>query len=116
EGGNMVTTNVTHSSIRSVGPSILTFASESICRGRGVVLTAAAFVVYLVTLSRNFTGGSIEFATEIEAGKWQVLLQQHKLLSHPLGWAFLQLWNVFGWHGNALFPLQVLNALAGAVA
>ena len=74
-----------------------------------------ALVLYLLTLSRHYTGGSIEFAIEIESGEWIIMLQRHKMLVHPMGWVFLQMWRLAGWSDKAIFPLQVFNALAGAV-
>ena len=83
---------------------------------RVTILVLLAFGLYLVTLSNNYTGGSIEFVTEIESGNWAVLLQPHKMLIHPSGWVFYQLWLFAGWQGNSLFPMQVFNALSGALA
>ena len=85
-------------------------------RFKGLVITVSAFALYLLTLSRHYTGASIEFITEIEWGDWPTMLQRHKLLVHPAGWAFYQLWRWLGWHDQAVFPLQVFNALFGAVS
>ena len=84
-------------------------------RYKVLLLIGLASSLYVATLSRNFTGGSIEFVTEIESNDWTVMLQPHKLLIHPLGWIFLHVWQGAGWQGPGLIPLQVFNALAGAV-
>ncbi len=82
----------------------------------GLAVTALAFVLYLATLSRHYTGDSIEFAQAVEHGGLALLSEPHQLLNAPLGWAFCRLWQLAGWSGRALLPLQVFNALAGALA
>lgn len=74
-----------------------------------------ALVLYLATLSRNWTGDSIEFAKAVESGHLSAFIEPHQMLIHPLAWAFYRLWQFLGWGGRALLPLQVLNALAGAL-
>jgi hypothetical protein len=81
----------------------------------GVIVSALVFLVYGLSLSGHYTGGSIEFASEIETSLLRVMMQQHKLLIHPIAWLFLQLWKVAGWQGLGILPLQIFNALAGAV-
>jgi hypothetical protein len=75
-----------------------------------------AFALYLSTLSRNYTGGSIEFVTEIDSNSLLIIMPRHKLLVHVFGWLFIQLWKYLGWIGKSIVPLQVLNALCGAIA
>jgi hypothetical protein len=81
----------------------------------GFLAFLLSLALYLLTLSRHYTGGSLEFAAEIESGNWATLLQPQKILVHPIGWAFYHLWQLAGWQGNSLLPSQVLNALAGAL-
>lgn len=76
---------------------------------------AAACLLYLVTLSNHATGDSIEFALAIERATPAVLLDPYHPLLHPAGLLFYRLWQLVGWTGRALVPLQVLNALAGGV-
>lgn len=78
-------------------------------------ISAAAWILYLLTFSRHYTGGSVEFATEIENGNWAVLLQPQKMFVHPMGWVFYHIWKLAGWRGHSLLPSQVLNSLAGAI-
>lgn len=80
------------------------------------VVMAVAFVLYLATLSHHYTGDSIGYALTIEGGDPAYLLDPYHPLLHPLGWLFLQLWRLAGWTGRALLPLQVLNALGGALS
>lgn len=77
---------------------------------------AAALLLYLATLSHHYTGDSIGYALTIEAGEPAYLLDPYHPLLHPLGWLFVQLWRLAGWTGRALLPLQVLNALGGALS
>lgn len=79
-------------------------------------VTSLSLILFLCTLSNHFSGGSLEFASEIEGGNWKMLLQPQKLLIHPMGWLFYQTWRFFGWQGNSLLPSQILNAIFGAFA
>ncbi len=80
-----------------------------------LIVTSAAAILYLATLSRHYTGDSIEYALAIDLGDPAYLLDPYHPLLHPLGLAFYRLWQALGWTGQSLLPLQVLNALAGAV-
>ena len=80
-----------------------------------LIVTGATAILYLATLSRHYTGDSIEYALAIELGNRAYLLDPSHPLLHPLGLAFFRLWQTLGWTGQSLVPLQVLNALAGAV-
>jgi len=75
----------------------------------------AACLLYLATLSNHYTGDSIEYALAIEAADPALLLDPYHPLLHPLGLLFWRLWQLAGWAGRALLPLQVLNALAGGL-
>ena len=76
---------------------------------------AAACLLYLVTLSNHYSGDSIEYALAIESADPALLLDPYHPLLHPLGLLFFRLWQLAGWTGRALLPLQVLNALAGGL-
>ena len=78
------------------------------------LIAIGALVVYLATLSRHYTGDSIEYALAIESSDPTYLLDPYHPLLHPMGLAFSRLWQLLGWTGQALLPLQVLNALGGA--
>jgi hypothetical protein len=80
-----------------------------------LAVTALSGLLYLATLSRHYTGDSIAYALAIELGDPASLLDPYHPLLHPLGLAFYRLWQLAGWEGQSLLPLQVLNALAGAV-
>ncbi len=85
-------------------------------RFNGLLLSVVTFGVYIATLSRNFTAASIMFVTEIESGDWTTILQRQKILLYPTGWVFYQFWRLAGWNDKGLFPLQVFNALFGAIS
>jgi hypothetical protein len=78
------------------------------------ITAVAALALYLMTLSRHYSGDGIEYALAIESGQPAYLLDPYHPLLHPLGLAFWQLWQFLGWTGRSLLPLQVLNALGGA--
>lgn len=80
-----------------------------------LIVTCTAALLYLATLSRHYTGDSIEYALAIELGDPAYLLDPYHPLLHPVGLAFFKLWQAFGGTGQSLLPLQVLNALAGAI-
>jgi len=75
----------------------------------------AVCLLYLLTLSNHYSGDSIEYALAIESGQAALLLDPYHPLLHPLGLLFYRLWQLVGWTGRALAPLQVLNALAGGL-
>lgn len=79
-------------------------------------VAAVAALLYLATLSRHYTGDSIEYALAIELGDAAYLLDPYHPLLHPLALLWYRLWQALGWTGQALLPLQVLNALAGALS
>lgn len=78
-------------------------------------ITTSAFIIYLITLSKNWTSASLEFTVEIMSNDWNVILQRHKLLIHAMAWVFYQIWRLLGWTGKALLPNQVFNAIGGAL-
>ena len=54
------------------------------------------------------------YALTIEAGDLRLLIDPTRLLLHPLALQWFRIWQLFGWTGRSLIPLQILNALAGA--
>jgi hypothetical protein len=87
------------------------------CRRRLMpwLVGTAASLLYLATLSNHYTGDSIEYALAIEGGDPALLLDPFHPLLHPAGLLFFRLWQLAGWTGRALLPLEVLNALAGGL-
>jgi hypothetical protein len=74
-----------------------------------------ACLLYLATLSNFYTGDSIEYALAVESADPTLLLDPYHPLLHPVGLLFYRLWQLAGWTGRALLPLQVFNALAGGI-
>jgi hypothetical protein len=74
---------------------------------------AVACLLYLATLSNHYSGDSIEYALAIESANPASLLDPSHPLLHPAGLLWYRVWQLMGWSGRALLPLQVLNALAG---
>jgi hypothetical protein len=82
----------------------------------GLIVGVCLFLTYVATLSHNYTAWSISLADSIQSGDLRQLLASHHLLVQPIGWLFWRLWTVIGWRGDIIVPLQVLNALAGALS
>src|SRR5262245_61251680 len=80
--------------------SELRLAQRTVSRSRmpapgkyaGILLAAAAFGLYLATLSHHHSADSILYARQIEAGDWTQLVDPRHLLLHPFGLFWVQLW------------------------
>jgi hypothetical protein len=90
--------------------------------GRAASLVAAALFLafvflYLFTLSKNYSLDGLSFARLITEGDLgQPLFFQAEHLLFPLaGWFWFSVWQLLGYDQGALLPLQVLNALLGAL-
>lgn len=81
----------------------------------GLILACAAALLYCLTLSRHHTADSLLYALAIEGGELQALVDPTHLFLHPLGLLWYRAWQAVGWTGRSLMPLQVFNALAGAI-
>jgi hypothetical protein len=78
-------------------------------------LSTLVCILYLSTLSNHYTADSLTYALVVEVGEFRDMVDPTHLLIHPIGWVWHQLWLSFGWSKGSLLPLQVLNALAGAI-
>lgn len=72
------------------------------------LLSAAPFLLYLCTLSKSYFGDGLQRSMLIENGDLESILAPSHMLYPLMGLGF---YNVAGWHGGALVPLQVLSAL-----
>lgn len=72
--------------------------------------------LYVFTLSQHYTGDSLMFATEIRTGRLAAMMPRHRALADVLGYMFVSVWNLITGETALLEPLQVFNALCGAVA
>ncbi len=75
---------------------------------------AAAFIVYLATLSRNYLGDGVQFLMATESS--HVSLMPNHMLYDASIFAWYALWKLLGWTGNAILPLQMFSAFWGAVS
>ncbi len=81
----------------------------------GLVLACLAALLYCLTLSRHYTADSLLYALTIERGELRSLIDPTHLFLHPLGLLWYRAWQVAGWTGRSMIPLQVFNALAGSI-
>lgn len=84
-------------------------------RWGGIAISGLACALYLATLSRDYAADGILFATAVESGSLQALVDPYHVLVQPVAWGFYRLCQLAGWSGGALLPLQVLNGLGGAL-
>ena len=84
--------------------------------GIAALLTAALLVLYLCTLSQSYFGDGLQFTMLIENGDLTSILAPNHMLYPLIGLGFYRAWEVVGWNGGALLPLQVLSALGGAIS
>ncbi len=82
----------------------------------GAALCAAAFLLYALTLARDYLPDGIQFAMITEHGTARDVLVANHILYPLLPLLFFRVWELFGWNGGALVPLQVASALGGAAA
>jgi hypothetical protein len=82
----------------------------------GWAIVGLTLLLYLLTLSRHYSADSVIYALQIESGQLGQILDPTHLLLQPVAYGWYRLWQGLGWQGESLFPLQVLNALAGAVS
>jgi len=91
-------------------------ATTSRDRWPTAALAAAATLVYLATLSRNFSGDAVRYAIKAETQGPLAGMDLYHLFNHPLAWMAWQAARLSGWQERALVPIQVPNALAGGAA
>lgn len=80
----------------------------------GVLLFFAVLILYSVFLSTMYFRDGFDYATEVESGRFELLFRPHHLLWNVVGCGFYLLWQVMGYEGRALLPLQILVSLFGA--
>jgi len=85
-------------------------------RNSGIFITSFAFIIYLATLSRNYMGDGIQFAMAIESEDLTRILLPNHMLYPLLGLWFYRICQFIGWQEGALFPLQILSAIGGALS
>jgi hypothetical protein len=78
-------------------------------------LCCGFLLLYLATLTEVHTFDALSYVTSVERKPWQELFHPHHLAYGPLGAAAFGLAGALGYQGSAALPLQVVNALAGAL-
>ncbi len=81
-----------------------------------LVVGAIAFILYTLTLSKQYFGDGIQFAIAIETNDLASILHPNHMLYTLIGLGFYRVWELFGWQNGALLPLQMLSALGGGLA
>ncbi|MFH1486106.1 MAG: hypothetical protein ABIH46_08550 [Chloroflexota bacterium] len=81
-----------------------------------VTLFLAFLVLYLSSLSNNYSPDGMSFAVMTTRGpeNTRLFFQAEHLLYPAVPWLWYQMWSLFGYTEGALRPLQVLNAIFGA--
>jgi hypothetical protein len=78
-------------------------------------LFVAVLALYLLTLTQVHTFDALSYVTSVERKPWTELFHPHHLAYGPLGALVLATAQTFGYRGGAAIPLQLVNALAGAL-
>ena len=79
----------------------------------GAVFTAA-LLLYLSFRSLYFNFDGVACAVAVELSDIKHLVHGNHLAYGVLAWLFDRIWRLFGFSGQAILPLQVLDALLGA--
>jgi len=79
------------------------------------VLFVGALFLYLLTLTRVHTFDALSYVTSVERKPWTELFHPHHLAYGPLGALALALGRALGYDGGAALPMQLVNAIAGAL-
>ncbi|MCS6842355.1 MAG: glycosyltransferase family 39 protein [Roseiflexus sp.] len=83
------------------------------------LIAAALFIVllslYLLTLTRVHTFDALSYVMSVERKPWTELFHPHHLAYGPLGALMLTLSRALGYDGGAALPMQLVNAIAGAL-
>jgi hypothetical protein len=80
-----------------------------------VVLFLVTFAIYLTTLTQVHTFDALSYVTSVERKPWTEVFHPHHLAYGPLGVLALNIGRAVGYAGGAALPMQVVNALAGAL-
>src|SRR5438093_2709015 len=83
--------------------------------GTPVVLCLLALAIYLTTLTQVHTFDALSYVTSVERKPWTEVFHPHHLAYGPLGVLALHAGRALGYTGGAALPMQVVNALAGAL-
>jgi hypothetical protein len=73
------------------------------------------FAIYLTTLTQVHTFDALSYVTSVERKPWIEVFHPHHLAYGPLGVLALNAGRALGYTGGAALPMQMVNALAGAL-
>jgi hypothetical protein len=71
--------------------------------------------MYLATLTQVHTFDALSYILSVERKPWRELFHPHHLAYGPLGALALTIGKALGYAGGAAVPMQVVNAVAGAL-
>jgi hypothetical protein len=80
-----------------------------------IALFIILLTTYLSTLTQVHTFDALSYVTSVERKPWTEVFHPHHLAYGPLGVLALQIGRALGYTGGAAVPMQVVNALAGAL-
>src|SRR6266581_830385 len=94
-------------------------------RTMSAMLSIGYFLVGLATVSRQYTFDAISYLSDVENTHLDFFIHpqsitynffhsQHLLFSLFV-YLFWHFWQLFGYHGSALLPAQLLNLIEGSV-
>src|SRR5215212_11853090 len=83
--------------------------------GAPVALFLLTFAIYLTTLTQVHTFDALSYVTSVERKPWTEVFHPHHLAYGPLGVLALHAGRALGYTGGAALPMQMVNALAGAL-
>ncbi len=81
-----------------------------------IILFLSVLCIYLSSLSNSYDFDSISLAQWAEGGIYFVPSQQFHLLNYFFNNIFYYLWKILGYSGSAILPIQVLDAIFGALS
>ena len=94
-------------------PHVRLWASR--CVAIQSILFTLTLLLYLATLTQVHTFDALSYVTSVERKPWTEVIHPHHLAYGPLGSLALQAGRWLGYAGGAALPMQLVNALAGAL-
>jgi hypothetical protein len=80
-----------------------------------VIVFLLCLACYLTTLTHVHTFDALSYVLDVDRKPWPELFHPHHLAYGPVGVLVRNLAQALGWSGSAMLPLQITNALAGAL-
>ncbi|MCG8349895.1 MAG: DUF2723 domain-containing protein [Chloroflexales bacterium] len=80
-----------------------------------VIVFLLCLACYLTTLTQVHTFDALSYVLDVDRKPWPELFHPHHLAYGPVGVLVRNVAELFGWSGSVMLPLQITNALAGAL-